>query len=82
MQMFGAQRDKDTKRGSFGKITHGSALSSDKYGGQLTSASSPEHDADTGYKSAPNQLPVIGLEVADSGLYTTHTWDVLKCLSV
>ena len=55
------------------KITHESALSSDKYGGQLTSASSPEHDADTGYKSAPNQLPVIGLEVADSGLSSTHT---------
>ena len=64
MQMFGAQRDKDTKRGSFGE---------NKYGGQLTSASSPEHDADTGYKSAPNQLPVIGLEVADSGLSSTHT---------
>ena len=55
------------------QITHKSVLSSDKYEGQLAGVSSPEHDADTGYKSAPNQLPVIGVKVADSGLSSTHT---------
>ena len=55
------------------QITHESALSSDKYGGQLTSVSSPEHDADTGCKSPPKKLPVAGLEVTDSGLSATHT---------
>ena len=67
MQLFGARRDKDSKRGSFG-TNH----TSDKYGGQLASVSSPKHNADTGYESPPKTLPVIGSEVTDSSLWSTH----------
>ena len=55
------------------QTTHDNALPSDKYGGQLANAPSPEHETVTAYRICPLHEP-NGLDVTDSGLASTHTF--------